>query len=216
MKEMDIMRCSRNLMLGIVFVVFLTMGPCSGGMDLKYYAYLPAGIHRDVCRDAVLANPQIVKQVQAIAEHYVKQIQSELATLGKRYPALAGVGQTQIELSSPREAEKVLCGLSFQKNTRPVAVPSGVYAEPDKDGCVLIVWVHNILASSSPRRHSDMSDWFLVHEIELHASYLLRLSENDKHIEKDLRALIERHIKEMCAEMKKLQTAEDKAAAIYQ
>lgn len=211
-----LMRRSKKSLLCVMCAACVVGGcACSYGLDLKYYKYLPASVQRHVCRDATQAHPELVKQLQAIAERYVKLIQAELTALGKREQVLAGIGQTQIELGGVKETGKVLCGLSFVKNTHVVEVPSGMVQEPDKDGCVLTVWVHNILASSPPQRQTDKSDWFLVHEIEIHASYLLRLSENNRKFGKDLRALIEQRIKEMCDEMKKLQTAEDKAADAF-
>lgn len=185
------------------------------GMDLKYYHHLPASVRRYVCRDAVRANPELAKELQATAERCVKQLQSDLVSLAKRYPVLAGIGQAPIELPGAKEAEKLLCGLTFQKNTKTVEVPSGSIEKPDKDGCVLYVWVQNILASSPPERSSNFSNRFLIHEIEMNVSYLLRLSEENKDLDKAVRALLDQRVKEMCIELKKLQTAEDKAADAY-
>ena len=184
-------------------------------LSLKYYRYL-GGLKTDwdVCQEAAKANPDVVKQMQATAERHLKQIQTELAALAKHHPCLAGVGQAQTESRGAKETEKVLCGLSFQKSTHMFEAPSAVVPLPNKDGCVLYVWVHNILADRPPERSSDHSDWFLVHEIEIHAVYLLRLSKENKDLDKTVRALIDERVKEMCVEMKKLQTAEDKTADI--
>jgi hypothetical protein len=181
-------------------------------LNLKYYWLMDGRTQRHVCEDAVRANPDVVKQLQSIAKRYVKQIQSELAALTKSHPCLAGIGQARIELPSANETEKILCGLSFEKSTHMVEVPSGGYQEPDKDGCVLIVWVHNILASYPPDRRDNFSDQFLVHEIEMRAYYFLRLSEENKELNTTVRALLDQRVKEMCDELKKLQTTEDKKA----
>lgn len=205
----------RTSIICVAYAACLALLSSAYGLDLKYYKHLPGSVRRYVCRDAVRANPELAKELQATAERCVKQLQFELAALAKRHPVLAGIGQAQIELPGAKETEKVLCGLSFRKSTKTVEVPSGSIEKPDKDGCVLYVWVQNILANSPPERSSSFLEFFLVHEIEMRVHYLLRLSEENKDIDKTMRALIGQRIKEMCDEMKKLQTAEDKAADAF-
>ena len=204
----------RKMTLCAAFAAFLALVSLTYGSDLKHYHGLDAGAQVQVCRDAVRAHPDVVKRLQATAERYVKQIQSELAVLAKRHACVDGIGQAQIELPGAAETGKVMCGLRFQKSTHRVETMSASIPLPDKNGCVLYVWVHNILASSPIEPNCDHSDWFLVHEIEIHAAYWLRFSEENKDLDKTVRALIDERVKEMCVEMKKLQTAEDKTADI--
>ena len=203
----------RHMMICVAAVVCVMLVPLGYGLDLKYYYYLNSNMQRHVCEDAVRANPSVVKQLQSIAERHVKLIQSELAALAKSNPCLAGISEAQIEVPSANETGRVLCGLEFRKSTHLTETMSETIQGPDKKGCVLYVWVHNILASRPPERSSDFIDWFLVHEIEIHEAYLLRLSEQNKDLDKTARMLIDQRVKEMCDEMKKLQTAQDKAAA---
>ncbi len=205
----------RLVMLCSVGAAVVMVAPLVYGADLKHYNDLEDGAQVQVCRDAVRAHPDVVKRLQATAERCVKQIQSELAVLAKRHPCLDGIGQAQIELTSADETGKVLCGLSFRKSTHWVETMSAILPRPDKNGCVLYVWVNNILAFRPPETSADHSDWFLVHEIEIHAAYLLRFAEENKDLDKTVRALIGQRFREMCDEMKQLQTAEDKATNIH-
>ena len=202
----------RNAILCTTCAMCVVLAPLTFGFDLVKYSRLDTPHQQRVCVDAARANPDIVKQLQSIAERYVKQIQSELAALTKSHPCLAGIGQAQIELRNANETEKVLCGLEFKKNTHFVETASGRYLEPDKDGCILRVWVNNICAFSYFDRRGGVSVGFLVHEIEMRANYFLSVSEENNDLYKTVRALIEKRFKEMSNEMKKLQTAQDRTA----
>ena len=142
----------------------------------------------------------------------MKQIQSDLAELGKSHPCLAGVGQAQIVVRGANEPENVLCGFQFQKNTHTAATVARIYQAPNKDGCILRVWVNNIIADPPWDPRGRASARFFVHEIGTLTHYILHLSEENNDLYKTVRALIKQRFKEMCDEMKKLQTAEDKAA----
>ena len=202
----------RKLMLCAASWALLVSTTRVYGLELKYYWRMDGTTQRHVCEDAVLANPDIVKRVQTIAERYLNQIQSDLVIHGKSYPSLIGIGQAQLEVSKGNETGKVVCGLYFQNNTQQIKMPSGWYPQPNKDGCVVCVWVRNILADRPPDRRYNWSRAFLVHEMEMEVYCLVRFSEQNRDIEESVRALIEKRIKDMCEEMKKLQTAEDKAA----
>jgi len=188
------------------------LAPFTLGLDLKYYWDLTGGSKQRICNDAALSNPDIVKQLQSIAEHYVKQIHTELAVLVRNNPVLLGVGRAPIEVRGANKPEHVMCGFEFMRNTHMVQTASGGHLEPDKDGCVLRVWASNIIAYTPWDKRGRDSACFLVHEIEMRASYRLWLSEENNDLDKTVRALIDQRFKEMCDEMKKLQTAEDKAA----
>lgn len=204
------MSCVRNVLVLTACVSQMTL---AYGLDLKYYWGLTVSRQESVCRDAARANPGVVKQLQVIAERYIKQIQSDLTALAEDHPAIAGVGKARIEVPGTSEPEKVLCGLALEKNTHSVETVSGIHQEPNEDGCILRVWVNNIIAfPPSWDRRGSISVCFLVHEMEVQANYLLSLSKENKGLAKTVRVLIERRYKEMCDEMKKLQTAEDKAA----
>ncbi len=202
----------RKVMLYAASAAFPALVSVNFGIDLKYYWDMSLTTQEKVCKDAVQANPDIVKQLQSIAERYVKQIQSELAALAKSHSCLDGVGQAKIEVPAGNETGKVMCGLEFVKNTHPVQMPSGTYQRPDKEGCVLCVGAYNIIAKPDWYRRSGESARLLAHEIEMRASYGLILSEKHNDLDKTVRALIDQRFKEMCDEMKKLQTAEDKNA----
>ena len=197
-------------------VVCVSLAPLTYGLDLKYYWKLTIPTRQDVCKDAAKADPVVVKQIQALAERYVKQIQSELMALGRRHPCLAGVGQAQIVLPGANETEKVLCGLEFMKNTHSVETAARMYQAPNRDGCVLRLWVNNIIAFPPWNPIGHMPARLLVHEIEVRANYTIGLSEENSELKKLVRDLLDKRFKEMSDEMKKLQTAEDKAADIEQ
>ena len=202
----------RKVMLCVASAAFFVLVSLGDGQNLKGYYDLSNETKNRICENAAQKNPNLVKQLQTRAEFCVKHIQSELAALAKRHSCLTGIEQAEVERPDPHEMEHVLCGLIFRKKTHTIRVPSGWTSEPDKDGCVLYVWVRNILANKPPLRSSNYSDAFLIHGIEIRADYFLLLSEENKDLDRTVRALIDQRIREMCDEMKKLQTAEDKSA----
>lgn len=214
------MRFVRNAILCTACAICFVLVPLTFGFDLEKYSRLDSPRQEQFCKAAAQANPGVVKQLQSIAERYVKQIQSDLAALAGRHswlaaftnshPCLAGIGQSKIEVPGANEPEKVLCRLELEKNTHSVETVVGIHQEPNKDGCILRVWVNNIVPPCDWR--GIVSARFFVNEMEMRANYQLSLSKKNSDLAKTVRALILKRFKEMCEEMKKLQTAEDKAA----
>ena len=201
---------AKNMALRAACVTCLTLVPLTWGLDLSYYWHLDGSKQQRACLDAARANPDVVKQLQTIAERCVKLIQSDLASLVKDHPVLAGVGQTKTEVPNANETEKVLCRLWLEKNTHSVETAAGTHLEPDKGGCILGVCVNNIVPPWDSRGH--LVARFLVHEMEIRVTYTLKLSKENNGLYKPVRALIVQRYRAMCNEMKALQTAEDKAA----
>lgn len=204
------MRFVRNTVLCTTCAVCFALVPLTFGLDLEKYSRLDSPRQEQFCKAAAQANPSVVKQLQSIAERYVKQIQSDLAALAGRHPWLAGIGQSKIEVPGANEPEKVLCRLELEKNTHSVETVAGIHQEPNTDGCILRVSVNNLVPPCDWR--GIVSARFLINEMEMRATYHLVLSKENSDLAKTVRALILKRFKEMCEEMKKLQTTEDKTA----
>ena len=195
--------------------------PFCFGADITDYSHLTGHPedHRDywdlsypgrkkVCRAAAAANPSLVKQLNEAAVTCVSRLQTELAPVVKSHASLSDLENIKLWSPEPSEPYVLLCKLKYFRNTHMVEIPSGGMSEPNKDGIILIIQIHNLLAGSGIIVHGyylpNFAETFLVQGIELQVSYHLELGKANKDIERPMRDIIEKQLKQFCAEAVKM------------